>query len=155
MGYGKLSSHEEADDPLYTDRRNFYKGDKSSKDGQRQLRTICSLRFGVETIIKPNWKGPIMKRLIVATLVGQTIAVSLSTSASAFRCLARSSNGVNTWGYGIFFSRAAHFAVRHCRVAGGIDCHVAYCRWGAQDNQLYNRRYGLMGYSRLCFKQRS
>ena len=38
---------------------------------------------------------------------------------------------------------------------GGIDCHVAYCRWGAQDNQLYNRRYGLMGYSRLCFKQRS
>ena len=68
---------------------------------------------------------------------------------------ARSSNGVNTWGYGIFFSRAAHFAVRHCRVAGGIDCHVAYCRWGAQDNQLYNRRYGLMGYSRLCFKQRS
>ena len=75
-----------------------------------------------------NWKGPIMKRFIVATLVGLTIAVSLSTSASAFRCLARSSNGVNTWGYGIFFSRASHFAVRHCRVAGGIDCHVAYCR---------------------------
>jgi hypothetical protein len=66
-----------------------------------------------------------MKRFIVATLVGLTIAVSLSTSASAFRCLARSSNGVNTWGYGIFFSRAAHFAVRHCRVAGGVDCHVA------------------------------
>ena len=63
-----------------------------------------------------------------ATLVGLTIAVSLSTSASAFRCLARSSNGVNTWGYGIFFSRASHFAVRHRRVAGGIDCHVAYCR---------------------------
>ena len=37
-------------------------------------------------------------------------------------------NGVNTWGYGIFFRRASHFAVRHCRVAGGIDCHVAYCR---------------------------
>ena len=92
------------------------------------LLTISSLHFGVETIITSNWKGPIMKRFIVATLVGLTIAVSLSTSASAFRCLARSSNGVNTWGYGIFFSRAAHFAVRHCRVAGGIDCHVAYCR---------------------------
>jgi hypothetical protein len=38
---------------------------------------------------------------------------------------------VNTWGYGIFFSRAAHFAVRHCRVAGGIDCHVAYCRYAS------------------------
>ena len=72
--------------------------------------------------------GRIMKRFIVATLVGLTIAASLSTSASAFRCLASSSNGVNTWGYGIFFSRTAHFAVRHCRVAGGVDCHVAYCR---------------------------
>ena len=103
------------------------KVEKWSGDGQRQL-TISSLHFGVEAVITPNWKGPIMKRFIVATLVGLTIAVSLSTSASAFRCLARSSNGVNTWGYGIFFSRAAHFAVRHCRVAGGIDCHVAYCR---------------------------
>ena len=64
-------------------------------------------------------EGADHKRFIVATLVGLTIAVSLSTSASAFRCLARSSNGVNTWGYGIFFSRAAHFAVRHCRVARG------------------------------------
>jgi hypothetical protein len=73
-------------------------------------------------------EGLIMKRFIVATLVGLTVAASLSTSASAFRCLARSSNGVNTWGYGIFFCRAAHFAVRHCRVAGGVDCHVAYCR---------------------------
>jgi hypothetical protein len=52
----------------------------------------------------------------------------LPTSASAFRCLATSSNGVNTWGYGIFFRRAAHFAVRHCRVAGGVDCRIAYCR---------------------------
>jgi hypothetical protein len=69
-----------------------------------------------------------MKRYIVAALVGLTIAASFSTSASAFRCLATSSNGVNTWGYGIFFSRAARFAVRHCRVAGGVDCRVAYCR---------------------------
>ena len=69
-----------------------------------------------------------MKRFIVASLLGLMIATSLSTSASAFRCLATSSNGVNTWGYGIFFRRAAHFAVRHCRVAGGIDCRIAYCR---------------------------
>jgi len=69
-----------------------------------------------------------MKRLFVATLVGLTIVATVSTSASAFQCLARSSNGVATWGYGIFFSRASHFAVRHCRVAGGIDCHIAFCR---------------------------
>jgi hypothetical protein len=67
-------------------------------------------------------------KIIVAALVGLTIAGALSTPASAFRCLARSENGVQTWGYGIFFSRASHFAVRHCRVAGGIGCHVAYCR---------------------------
>jgi len=47
-----------------------------------------------------------MKRLFVATLVGLTIVATVSTSASAFQCLARSSNGVATWGYGIFFSRA-------------------------------------------------
>jgi hypothetical protein len=69
-----------------------------------------------------------MKRFVVAVIVGLTIAASLSTSASAFRCLATSSNGVNTWGRGIFFSRAAHSAVRHCRVAGGVDCRIAYCR---------------------------
>jgi hypothetical protein len=69
-----------------------------------------------------------MKRFFVATLVGLTIVAAISTSASAFQCLARSSNGVATWGYGIFFSRASHFAVRHCRVAGGIDCHIAFCR---------------------------
>src|ERR1700678_3479738 len=74
-----------------------------------------------------TWEA-VMKRFVVATLAGLTIAVAISTSASAFQCLARSTNGVNTWGYGIFFSRAAHFAVRHCRVAGGVGCHVAFCR---------------------------
>jgi len=43
-----------------------------------------------------------MKRFIITTLAGLAIAASLSTSASAFKCLAQSSNGVNTWGYGIF-----------------------------------------------------
>jgi hypothetical protein len=69
-----------------------------------------------------------MKHFFAATLVGLTIVAAVSTSASAFQCLARSSNGVSTWGYGIFFSRASHFAVRHCRVAGGIGCHVVLCR---------------------------
>ena len=38
MGWdmGKLSSHEAADDPLYADRRNFYKVDKWSRNGRRQ-----------------------------------------------------------------------------------------------------------------------
>jgi hypothetical protein len=69
-----------------------------------------------------------MSRFVTAALIGLTIVATASTSASAFRCLARSSNGVAVWGYGIFFSRATHFALRHCRVAGGIDCHISYCR---------------------------
>ena len=69
-----------------------------------------------------------MKRFFVATFVGLTMVATVSTSASAFKCLARSSNGVSTWGYGLIFERAQHFAVRHCRVAGGIECHIAFCR---------------------------
>jgi hypothetical protein len=69
-----------------------------------------------------------MNRFIVATLVGLTVLTTIPTSASAFRCLARSSNGVSTWGYGIFFGRAQRFALRHCHRAGGIDCRITYCR---------------------------
>jgi hypothetical protein len=69
-----------------------------------------------------------MRRFFIAGLVGLTIAATFSTSASAFRCLARGQNGVSTWGYGIFFSRAQKFALRHCRTAGGVDCHIVYCR---------------------------
>jgi hypothetical protein len=69
-----------------------------------------------------------MNRFVAATLIGLTIVATVSTSASAFQCLARSSNGVAVWGYGIFFSRATRFALRHCRVAGGINCHIAFCR---------------------------
>jgi hypothetical protein len=69
-----------------------------------------------------------MKGFFLATLVGLTIVATVSTSASAFQCLARSANGVSTWGYGIFFNRASGFALRHCRVAGGINCHIAFCR---------------------------
>jgi hypothetical protein len=69
-----------------------------------------------------------MNRFVAAILIGFMIVATVSTSASAFQCLARSSNGVAVWGYGIFFSRATHFALRHCRVAGGINCHIAFCR---------------------------
>jgi hypothetical protein len=69
-----------------------------------------------------------MKGLVAATLVGLTVLAVVPTSASAFQCLARGSNGVAVWGYGVFFSRATYFALRHCRVAGGVNCHIAFCR---------------------------
>ena len=69
-----------------------------------------------------------LKGLVAATLVGLTIAATVSTSASAFQCLAWSTNGVAVWGYGIFFSRAR--SSRHAIVAllAGSGCYIAFCR---------------------------
>jgi hypothetical protein len=69
-----------------------------------------------------------MKHFFAAAFVGLMVVAMVPTSASAFQCLARSSNGVATWGYGIFFGRAQHFALRHCARAGGINCRIDYCR---------------------------
>jgi hypothetical protein len=69
-----------------------------------------------------------MNRFVVATLVALTMVATLSTSASAFKCLAHGTNGVSAWGYGVFNERAVRFALRHCRQAGGVDCRVRYCR---------------------------
>jgi hypothetical protein len=69
-----------------------------------------------------------MRRFIAAAILGLTVVATVSTSASAFQCLARGTNGVATWGYGLIAERAQAFAIRHCRSAGGIDCHITFCR---------------------------
>jgi hypothetical protein len=38
-------STEETDDPLYADRRNFYKVEKWSRDGQSQSSCSCQVHF--------------------------------------------------------------------------------------------------------------
>jgi hypothetical protein len=68
-------------------------------------------------LVLRSWRS-IMNRLFVATLVGLTIVAVVPTSASAFRCLAQSSNGVSTWGRSLIAARAQRFAVRHCRYCG-------------------------------------
>jgi len=69
-----------------------------------------------------------MKRFIAAAILASAVVVSVSTSASAFQCLARSENRSIDLGYGLIAERAQAFAVRHCRTAGGIGCHIAFCR---------------------------
>ena len=73
-----------------------------------------------------------MSRFLAAALVGLTIVATLSTSASAFQCLARSANGASGWGSGLIFERAQAFAIRRCIHAGGTlqgnTCYIAYCR---------------------------
>ena len=66
-------------------------------------------------------------RFIAAAILGLRVVATVSTSASAFRCLARSSNGVSMSGYSLFVRNATRFALRRCRTAGGIDCRIAYC----------------------------
>ena len=69
-----------------------------------------------------------MKGFIAAAILGLTVVATLSTSASAFACLAHGTNGVSAWGYGLIHDRAQLFALRHCRTAGGIGCHIAHCK---------------------------
>jgi hypothetical protein len=76
----------------------------------------------------------IMKRFIVATLVGLTIAASLSTSASAFRCLAQSSNGVNT---GAMASLLQGPRDLPCAIAGSIVVSSTVARLSAPYPPVY------------------
>lgn len=73
-----------------------------------------------------------MSRFLAAALVGLTIVATLSTSASAFQCLARSANGASGWGSGLIFERAQAFAMRRCIRAGGTlggnFCRIEFCR---------------------------
>jgi len=73
-----------------------------------------------------------MSRFFVAALVGLTIISTVSTSASAFQCVARSPNGASGAGFGIILERAQSIAMRRCIFAGGnlhgFSCHIDGCR---------------------------
>jgi hypothetical protein len=69
-----------------------------------------------------------MNRFVVATLIALSMLATFSTSASAFKCVAVGTNGVSASGVGIFQERAMRFALRHCRIAGGVNCAIRACR---------------------------
>ena len=73
-----------------------------------------------------------MSRFFVAALVGLTIAATMSTSVSAFHCIAHSTNGAHGWANRIILERAQAVALRACAVAGGNaggnHCRITYCR---------------------------
>lgn len=73
-----------------------------------------------------------MNRFVIAALVGLTVATTVSTSASAYHCLARSPNGASGAAFGVLLVRAQSIAMRRCIFAGGnlngAFCHIAYCR---------------------------
>ena len=73
-----------------------------------------------------------MRLFFASALVGLTVAVTFSTPASAWQCMARSTNGAVGLGSGIILERAQKFAIRRCIGAGGnvsgYACSIAYCR---------------------------
>ena len=71
----------------------------------------------------------IMSRFLIAMFVGATIVAAVSTSASAYHCLARAPNGASATAFGVFLSRAQSIALRRCiHRGGGAGCTIAWCR---------------------------
>jgi hypothetical protein len=71
-------------------------------------------------------------RSFLQVLVGLAIIATLSTPASAWQCMARSTNGAVGLGSGIILERAKQFAIGKCIAAGGnvsgYACSIRYCR---------------------------
>ena len=62
-----------------------------------------------------HWRRSIMSRFFVTALVGLTIALAATTSASAFQCVARSPNGAVGSSAGVLIlERARAIALRRC-----------------------------------------
>jgi len=70
-----------------------------------------------------------MSRFLIAMFVGAIIVAAVSTSASAYHCLARAFNGVSATAFGVFLSRAQSIAMRRCiHRGGGAGCQIVWCR---------------------------
>jgi hypothetical protein len=73
-----------------------------------------------------------MRFIFASTLVALAIVAVLSKPASAWQCMARSTNGAVGVGSGLILERAQKFAIRRCIVAGGnvsgYACSIRYCR---------------------------
>ena len=55
-----------------------------------------------------------MGRFLIAMFIGATIAAAVSTSASAWHCLASSPNGAAGTAFGVILERAQSISLRRC-----------------------------------------
>jgi hypothetical protein len=70
-----------------------------------------------------------MSRFLVAMFVGAAMTAAVSTSASAYHCLAHSPNGATGKAFGIILERAQSISLRRCiHHGGGTGCKIAWCR---------------------------
>ena len=70
-----------------------------------------------------------MSCFFIPLFAGAVIAAAISTSASAWHCLAASPNGATGAAFGVILERAQSISLRRCIVrGGGAGCHIAWCR---------------------------
>ena len=73
-----------------------------------------------------------MNRIFVAILIGSMVGSVVPSSALAFYCVARSTNGVSGSANGALLWKAQQVAWRACVAAGGSRnggiCTIDYCR---------------------------
>ena len=74
-----------------------------------------------------------MSRFLIIAAASLAIVSTVSTSASAFHCVAHSGNGASGWADRIILERAQWVALRSCAAAGGNTgghrCHIVHCRY--------------------------
>jgi hypothetical protein len=93
----------------------------------KALRPLIRISEPLESPLATH--GGIMSRFIVAAFIGAIIAAAVSTSASAWHCMASSPNGAVGTAFGVIIERAQSIAMRRCIFrGGGAGCHIAYCR---------------------------
>jgi hypothetical protein len=70
-----------------------------------------------------------VNRFFVAVIIGSAIAAAVSTSASAYHCLAQAPNGATGHAFGIILERAQAISLRRCiHRGGGTGCQIAWCK---------------------------
>ena len=70
-----------------------------------------------------------MSCFFVAAFVGVAIATAVSTSASAYHCLASAPNGASGTAFGIILERPQSISLRRCiHRGGGTGCQIVWCR---------------------------
>jgi hypothetical protein len=73
-----------------------------------------------------------MRFLLTTAIVCLAVVATFSSPASAWQCMARSTNGAAGLGSGLILERAQKFAIQRCIAAGGnvagYACSIRYCR---------------------------
>jgi hypothetical protein len=67
---------------------------------------VAALPHRICNFVHKHQGGAIMSRFLVAVVVGAAMTAAVSTSASAYHCLARSPNGATGTAFGIILERA-------------------------------------------------